>query len=392
MQPGSRGVTSLGDGEVRTIGPSSRFAFSFYAAGPLKTYPATTTGDFAMYWLTPPTFDTTQLAQGIQKLYAYMSKFFRDEGQPYRVFIRRNPHRSGGGTALPGSFMFGWNEATAPNAENLQSLLAHEMTHNWPDLDGEHGDTAWYSEGAAEFYSIVLSYRAGVLSTDQFLKAINARASGYYTNPYLRASNREAAEHFWNDWSAQRVPYGRGFMYLTQVDAKIRAKTSSKHSLDEIVVALYDRRKKAQPRGIDLWLELVAADLGDEAKRDYDAMVAGTVLVPPENAFGPCFKPAKHRERPYILGFDQASLSGERKVIRGMVAGSAAATAGLREGDVVVEADDVLEVQKDSENLMKLKVKRGDNVVAIEYLPRGEPIDSYRWERVSSVPDTQCRI
>ena len=93
-----------------------------------------------------------------------------------------------------------------------------------------------------------------------------------------------------------------------------------------------------------------------------------------------------------MLGFDQASLSGERKVIRGLVAGSAAATAGLRDGDEVAESDDVLEVQKDPANLMKLKVKRGSQVVPIEYLPRGEPIDSFRWERVKGIPDAQCKL
>jgi hypothetical protein len=206
VAPGSRGVWSLGEGDVEATIPANTLAFSFYAAGPLLSYPAQPTPDFGMYWLIQPTFDTAPLAQGIQHLYSYMSKFFQDEGQPYRVFIRKNFNHGNGGTALARSFTFGWSEATAPTLDSLQSLLAHEMTHNWPAMEGEHGDTAWYSEGAAEYYSILLSHRAGVTTPAQFQEEVNERAAGYYTNPHRALTNRDAAKIFWSDWSAQRVP------------------------------------------------------------------------------------------------------------------------------------------------------------------------------------------
>jgi hypothetical protein len=393
MPGGSQAVTSLGDGDIEAMGPASRLAFNFYAAGPLERYPATGSKDFGLYWLTDPPFDVAHVAKGVRALYGSMARFFNDEGKPYRVFIRHNPHRDGGGTALPQSFMFGWNEATAPTADNLQSLLAHEMTHNWPAMEGEHGDTAWYSEGAAEFYSLVLSQRAGALSTPQFLTEINERAAGYYTNPYRTATNAAAAEQFWKDWSAQRVPYGRGFMYLAQVDAKIRARSNGTRSLDDIVTAMFARQKRGQPYGIPAWLGLVAAELGsDTAQRDFDAMKSGELLVPPANSFGPCLRPTPHRDRPYQLGFDQSSLGGEPKTIRGLIANSAAAQAGLREGDVVVSSDDVLQVQKDASQTMHLTVRRGAEVVPISYVPRGEPVESYRWERVTGTKDAQCRF
>src|SRR5262249_1002047 len=152
------------------------------------------------------------------------------------------------------------NEANAPTLDSMQSLLAHEMTHNWPAMEGEHGDTAWYSEGAAEFYSLVLSHRAGVMTNADFMKEINERASGYYTNPYRTTANPEVAKHFWNDWAAQRLPYGRGFMYLVQVDAKIRAKSQGKRSLDDLVVEVYAREKKQEKYGIPEWIALVTKE------------------------------------------------------------------------------------------------------------------------------------
>ncbi len=392
VAPGSRGVWSLGDGDVETTIPASTVAFSFYAAGALQSYPAQPTSDFGMYWLLQPTFDTTDLAHGIQQLYGYMSKFFHDEGQPYRVFIRKNFNHGNGGTALSRSFTFGWSEQTAPTPENLQSLLAHEMTHNWPALEGDHGDTAWYSEGAAEYYSILLSHRAGVTTLAQFQEEVNERAVGYYTNPYVNFTNRDAARIFWTDWSAQRVPYGRGFMYLAKVDAQIRAKSKGKRSLDDLVVPMFERKQQGKTPSIDDWLELLTAEIGAQAKRDYNDMVAGKTVVPPKHSFAPCFKPVKHQERPYTLGFDNASLNGEQKIVRGVVKGSAAAVAGLRDGDEVLEFTDPLDLQRELDKNMVLSVRRGSEPLRIEYLPRGELVDAYKWERVSSVPDTECNL
>jgi predicted metalloprotease with PDZ domain len=358
----------------------------------LQSYPEQPTPDFGMYWLIQPTFDTNELARGIQQLYGYMSKFFRDEGQPYRVFIRKNFNRGGGGTALARSFTFGWNEASAPSLESLQSLLAHEMTHNWPALDGEHGDTAWYSEGAAEYYSVLLSHRAGVTTVAQFQEEVNQRATGYYTNPHRGLTNREAAKIFWSDWSAQRVPYGRGFMYLAQVDAQIRAKSRGKRSLDDVVVPLFESKKQGKTPSIDDWLRRVTVEIGPRAQRDYEAMVAGKTLIPVKNSFAPCFNVVKHQERPYVLGFDNASLGSEPRVVRGVVKGGAAELAGLRDGDEVLEFVDPLELQRESTKRMVMKVRRGSEQLSIEYLPRGKLAPAYKWDRVPNVPDSDCKL
>ncbi|GIL38267.1 serine protease [Rhodospirillales bacterium TMPK1] len=388
LGPDATGAWSLGEGDVQTVGPAELLAFSFYAAGPLKTY---RNGNFAMYWLTDPPIAPSDVAARIQKLYAYMSNFFDDANAPYRVFIRHNPHRGGGGTALAKSFMFGWNEATAPTLDSMQDLLAHEMTHNWPKIAGEHGDTAWYSEGNAEFYSLVLSYRAGVLTPDQFLERINKRAADYYSNPLRNVSNGEAAKRFWSDWSAQRIPYGRGFLYLALTDAKIRAKSNNKHSLDDIVLAIQAQQRAKKTPGIADWIALVGKEIGADAQRDYDSMAAGRPVVP-TGAFGPCFKLVATKIRPFELGFDEAGLMGDKKIVRGLVAGSAAAQAGLQEGDEIVQASDTLELSRKPDDAMLVRVKRGDGEKLIAYVPRGAAAQSYGWVRNTKIADSACRL
>jgi M61 glycyl aminopeptidase len=392
MPAEARGVWSLGEGDVHTTGPAELLAFSFYAAGPLQKFPAEGDPSFNMYWLTKPPFEPAEVAARVKKLYGYMSAFFHDANAPYRVIIRHNPFRGNGGTALAKSFMFGWNEGTAPTIDNLQDLLAHEITHNWPGLQGEHGDTAWYSEGNAEYYSLLLSYRSGVLTIDQFLERINKRALDYNTNPLRNATNKEAADRFWKDWSAQRIPYGRGFLYLAQTDAKIRAASTGKRSLDDIVLPLSDARKAKKSHTLEDWLRLVGKEIGaDQAKRDYDDMVAGKTIVP-TGAFAPCFAIERIQARPFELGFDAAGLMGEHKTVRGLVAGSAAAAAGLREGDEIVDASDTLEVQRDPNAAMLLRVRRDGAETLIAFVPRGTPIETFRWRRDERSPDSACRF
>jgi hypothetical protein len=389
---GSGGAWSLGDGDVDTVAPSDLLAFSYYAAGAFHTYPATGHDKFAVYWFGETPFDMAALAGRVHKLYAVMSGFFGDADASYRVFMRQNPYAGTGGTSLAHSFMFGYQPAAKPTLDSLQGLIAHEMTHNWPSLQGEHGDIAWYTEGTAEYYSLLLSYRAGALTTDQLLKALNDKARAYYTNPYRALSNPEAAKIFWTDPVAQTVPYGRGILYLARTDAAIRAKTQGRHSLDDIVKELRRRQVKGEPYGIPQWLSLVGAQIGPaQAKHDYDAMVAGDLLVLPANRFAPCFSVVKGTALPFELGFARASLNDDR-VVRDLQPGSAAAKAGVRDGDVIVSASDVNKVRDDETLPMTLTLRRAGAETTVTYLPRGAPAPAYHWVRDRRIADAACRF
>ncbi|MBX3484875.1 hypothetical protein [Phenylobacterium sp.] len=390
--PGSRGVWSLGEGAVDTVGPSELLQFSYYYAGPVKSYPKASDPHFSFYWLSDPPFDPNELGDKMRALYGSMARFFDDEGGSYRVFVRQNPFLGTGGTGLARSFMFGYNFDAKPTVDSLQGLLAHEMAHTWPAMQGEHGDTAWYSEGMAEYYSTVLSHRAGAISVDRVVKTFNERAAAYYSNPYIAYTNPEAAKVFWTDPVAQTVPYGRGWMYLQQTDAAIRAATGGKRSLDDIVTAIRKRQVANQPYGIPVWVELVGADIGKaKAQAMYDDMAAGKVLLPPKDLYAPCLSVVRRDVRPFQLGFARSSLNDDR-VVKDLVAGSAADQAGVRNGDVIVQTSDVNEVRKDDTKSITLTLKRGEAQTTVTYLPRGAPVEGWGWERTAGVPDSACKF
>ena len=287
--------------------------------------------------------------------------------------------------------MFGYNPTEKPSVDDLQSLLAHEQTHLWPMLEGEHGDTAWYSEGNAEYYSILESYRLKLLTTEQFLAAINDRADAYYSNPFVHLSNPEAAKIFWKDPVAQTVPYGRGFMYLAITDNAIRTKSHGKRSLDDIVVELHLRDTRHQPHGIHEWLDLVGREIGAaEAKRSYDAMVAGRLLKPNNGVFAPCFTVVQKSVPQFQLGFARTSLNDDR-IVRQLDPNSSAAKAGLREGDKLTEVKGLVDARKDPTKPMTLTVAGPGGASTISFSPRGALVPAYNWERNPKIDEANCR-
>ena len=389
---GSRGVWSLGEGTVDATIPSEVLQFSYYYVGPIRSYPAQPDPGFDFYWLSDPPFDANELGGKMKALYGSMAAFFGDKGGSYRVFVRQNPYLGTGGTGLARSFMFGYHPPAKPTVDSLQGLLAHEMAHTWPAMQGDHGDTAWYSEGMAEYYSTVLSWRAKAVDTGRLLTTFNERADAYYSNPYVRATSAVAAQKFWSDPVAQTVPYGRGWLYLQQVDAAVREGSGGKRSLDDLAKEMRRRQEADEPYGVPAWLELVGKEIGPEkARAGYERMTSGALLIPPAGLYGPCLMVEKHPVRPFQLGFARASLNDER-VVKDLEPGSAAEQAGVRNGDVIVEAGDINAVRKDEALPLKLTLRRGETTTTVSYLPRGAPTEGYRWARDPKTPDSACRF
>jgi hypothetical protein len=389
--PGTRGVWSLGEGDARATVPTDTLRYSVYAVGPVKSLSPAKQNKFGLYWLAEPPFQIDKLGERIKALHAVMADFFNDRNSSYRVFTRQNPYRGTGGTAFASSFAFGYHAPSAPTVDHMQFVIAHEIAHNWLEMEGEPGVATWYLEGSANLYSTLLSHRGGIISTDDFLKEINGFADEYYTNPYLRLTNAEAAKKFWVDPIAQTLPYGRGFLYLVATDAAIRAASGGARSLDDVVLELRRRRVAGEPYGTAEWLGLVGREIGVEAaRREFDAMEAGAVLTL-SNRFAPCFAVEPHRYRTFALGFARSSLNDGRP-ISDLDAASPAAGAGVRNGDVVTAIGNLGKAQKDPTALLELRMKRGADEFPVRFLPRGGFVEGFRWIRNPDAAEETCQF
>lgn len=397
MAPGARGVWSMGEGAVETVGPVDVLVNAYYMAGPaLSSFPPEGGGVFGIYWMGEPQFDIDAIGGWIVEAYAAMSSFFNTPDRPFRVFLRENPDTEygGGGAGLVNSFMAGYGEHEEVSVSSMRDLLAHEMAHNWPgSLSGPVGEASWYGEGMAEHYDPHLTFRAGLLTPEDFIADANRRAKGYYTNELNDLPAPEIAGLFWRDGRARRLPYTRGSLYLAGVDAQMRARYEGERSLDDLTLAMIARREDGKSHDRAAWVELISAELGETAVAEFEAMMAGELLSPPSDAYGPCFHRVETTYRGFDLGFEPRILSmAPPKIISGLDADSNAARAGLRNGDEVLNVVPVDSLMEDEGAIAVLHVRRDGEETEIRYDPHSAPVGGYKWERKPDVPDSACNV
>jgi len=376
---GGVGVSSAGVGEV-----DARLKTCFFMAGAVHTYPdQPRNGGFFAAWHGAAPFDVRALMASAEKLYAYYLGFFREQtARPYGVFLRENPVNAGGGVELGGSFVATFGPKT--DVGDLRITLAHEMLHTFAGgLDGG-GElaSAWYSEGLAVHYARVLALRAGAISRAAFLADLNQTAARYYTDVFIGLPNREIPARFWADTRVRVLPYDRGAMYFAVLDGQLRHASAGRRGLDYLLLKMVERRRRGERVDQAAWEELLQRELGQTGVDGLHAMLNGATLLPEPGAFGPSFTRTVKRLRRYELGFEPAVLTESPRVVRGLVAGSAAERAGLRNGDEIVRPvpQDAIQARQDA--TLTLRVRSNGVETDITYLPRGEAVDAYQWVEI----------
>ncbi len=382
MEAHAIGVTSLGPGDLnRTMKASEVLGASYFMAGNVHLYPAAPapTGFFGAWYGNPP-FDLQPVMESEQKLYGFYETFFkRPSTAPYSVFMRENLVNAGGGVSLGDtSFVTTFGPKTDLDEEKI--TLAHEMVHTFVGgLDGDDFNGAWYTEGIAVYYERLLPLRAGQITRQEFLDDLNTTAGRYYTDIMIRTPNSEIAKSFWTDTRIRVLPYDRGSMYFAVLDDELRAASGGKQSVDDLILAMLDLKRHNQPADQAAWVALLQAHLGEKGKAEFEAMLGGAVMLPPSDAFGPCLTRITKPMRRYELGFEPKVLTEPKRIVRGLVPGSAAALAGIRNGDEITQPVPQDLIQGEQNAVLTLKLSRDGKPLVIGYLPRGETVQAYQW-------------
>ncbi len=268
-----------GCGNLDYIGTPQDYTFSLYLTGKIKRV-SDESGKRNIYWLDENLPDQEKVTRQLPTLLSAMCEFFGDEDLAYSVFFRKEPFSiSNGGTAFDGGFVFGYSDTMPLIMEEALNTLAHEIVHNWPALDEPAGKGPWYSEGTAEFYSVMIPLRRGIAGSEQAAGWITEKCTNYYNNPYQSMTSEEAYEKAWEDNQVQRVPYGRGFIYLAETDYLLRKKSGGKRSLDDLVLLIVERRRAGEKVTVSDWEALIGEELGDEAVEHFRKVMAGDEVI-----------------------------------------------------------------------------------------------------------------
>jgi predicted metalloprotease with PDZ domain len=237
-----------------------------------------------------------------------------------------------------------------------------------------------------------LPFRFGLLTADEFLENLNFHAGRYYTNILATAPNSEVPKRFWEDTRIRTLPYDRGMLYFADLDDKIRKRSDGERSLDDLVLAMLDKEKAGKTLANEDWIAVLRAELGAGAVKDFKAFLMGEEPLPASDAFGPCFRRTTKPLRRYELGFDPGVLRETRRIVSGLEPGSAAAKAGLRNGDEIVFPVPQDKIQGDQDLELKLRIRRDGEEFDLSYLPRGETVEAYQWEMAPDAEPDACRF
>ena len=167
-------------------------------------------------------------------------------------------HHQSSEDGLGADYFTAWNDG-APDRD----LLAHEYTHSWngkfrrpadlwtPNFNVPMGDSLlWVYEGQTQYWGFVLTARSGMWTPQQFLDGLAMVAANYDRN--REGFQWRTLEDTTNDptaarrsglpyrsWQMSEDYYSGGQMMWLEVDAKLRALTHDKKSLDDFAHAFF---------------------------------------------------------------------------------------------------------------------------------------------------------
>ena len=392
--PGSRSVCSFGEGRVATKAKAVTLDECFFEVGAVKSFPPSTIDQpFGLYWLDEPTLNASALGRQLETVVPQAAAFFEDEDPLFRIFIRRNVQKCTSGRGLHRGFVFAWNSVVPRDSDGISEFLFHEIVHNWPRLGfytGGPEDLAdgWFNEGIAEYYSLVLPFRFGIFSRDEFIRRMNNRLSNYYTNPDRAVVNKDVPSRFWHGGHINRIPYQRGFMYFLQLAYQLNK--AKKRSIDELMNEMIRLRLADEPHHIKTWLSLIEAELGPSTLEDYERMSNAELIILPEDVLDIFIDEAhadwtlrREDQEEFFLGFPEECLTSSPRVVKDLDPTSRAAQAGVWEGDQIIQKYSYMYDAENWDKRFSMTVKREDgDLEELSWWPRSwTKVESYQLVR-----------
>jgi predicted metalloprotease with PDZ domain len=291
------------------------------------------------------------------------------------------------------------------------SLCSHELFHTWhvkrlrpevmlnPDLSKEvYTDQLWIYEGITSFYDDLAVARAGKMSPEHYLTIVGRHLTRLYHTPgRQKQSPAESSFDAWTRFYKQDANsnnhivsyYTKGGIVAFGLDLLLREKTDNQVQLDDLMRYLWKHYGKNETGTPDDVIHTACNELGVDVTAYLDDVVYSTQDVPLENWLENIGLKLHFRNR--INANDKGGTPADTTAtndfgallatdakgckITQLQEGSAAETAGLMIGDVIVAADNWvideslfmrLLQQKNQDDTLSLSVIRQGRLIALE--------------------------
>jgi predicted metalloprotease with PDZ domain len=288
---------------------------------------------------------------------------------------------------------------SAYSDEYLSGVAAHEFFHLWnvkrirpASLEPveyakeQYTRALWFAEGVTNTYASYALVRSGIWSKERFYADLGEQITELESRP---ANRWQSAEQSSLDAWMEKYPlynqpeysvsyYTKGQVLGNLLDILIRDRTGNEKSLDDVLRSMntnFAQQGKTYRDSLDVQLT-VESVAGGSFEEFFGKYVAGTEPFTYQQILaeaGLTLRTVEHA-RP-ALGFFTEHQPNGPFVVSAVDSEGAAAPAGLRAGDVIVNwnggevprrVDRWLQEQKPGDSL-KLRVRRDDKEIALEF-------------------------
>ncbi len=218
-------------------------------------------------------FDKQQLMDDLKKIVEAAVNMIGDIPYKHYTFLAIGPGGGGIEHLNSASVSFsGQGLNTTAGKIKMYSFLAHEYFHHFNvkrirpielgpfDYDkGSPTKMLWVSEGISVYYEFMLLRRTGLMTEEDFLKALHTNMMAYEGKPgRLYQTLTEASYNTWSDGPFGRTGddvnktisyYEKGPVVGAMLDLAIRHETKNKKSLDDVMRSLYKEYYQTKKRG-----------------------------------------------------------------------------------------------------------------------------------------------
>lgn len=329
--------------------------------GTQKDFPFTVDGvSHVLSFSAPGNWNADTLISGISKIVKTQKDFWGEFPYKRYVFLVHCIPNPGGATEHINSTIlqtrpYGFGDHGGNRG--FLGMVSHEYFHTWNvkqlrprginpyDFTKEnYSRELWVAEGMTSYFSGILMVRAGYTTPAQYVEGIAGTVQGDRQRP--GNSVQPVSEASFDQWvmnshgyeqsyNAQSDIYGKGANVSGLLDLQIRKSSGNKHSLEDVIRAMY-KRFPLSGKGYTLKdLQSVAEEFsGEGLQKFFDDYVFGAKPLPWEELLtvGGIELTAKDSTPKAWVGIGTNDM-GERTRITSVVAGSPAEDAGLELGD-----------------------------------------------------------
>ena len=305
-------------------------------------------------------YNAEQMVKDISTIVRANKEFWGDLPYNKYVFMLHITPHGGGGTEHINSTIMGTGPGafkTPSSYQGFLGLVSHEYFHTWnvkqlrpkgllpyDYMHENYTKELWIAEGTTSYFDGLILVRCGLTSSSQMINGLAGAIQFDRQRPgnkiqSLSESSFDAWVKFWKggqqSFNSETDYYGKGSNVSMLLDLEIRHRSNNKHSLDDVMKAMYHRFPlTGKGYTVDDLQKISEEFAGSSLAKFFDGYVHGTRPLEWETILGYAGLDVQAQDsaRKSWLGAQTYDQNG-KTIVHGILTDSPAFDAGLDIGD-----------------------------------------------------------